>query len=369
MRNPLHSICPYFAMFPEGFARKHIESFTREGDSVFDPFSGRGTTLLEALLLKRHAIAMDINPVAYCISASKAQTPSLNLILTEVERLQKAYTKISRSGLDNECSELPPFFHRAFYHTTLRQILFLRRVLRWRTDPSHRFIATLVLGSLHGEMRSPSYFSNQMPRTISTKPRYSLGYWRRHSLWPRKRDVFGILNSRAEFRLKGDVPQKHGQVALHDAREASNIFKSMHKKITAVVTSPPYFNVTNYEEDQWLRLWFLGHKPRPTYREISKDDRHECKERYWQFLREVWTGIAPLLRNDAVIACRMGAIGLDEKEITAGLMDCVLAAFHNARLMDAPLASTVTKRQTDSFRPGSKGCAFELDYVISVGKI
>jgi len=369
MRNPLHSICPYFAMFPEGFARKHIESFTTENDYVFDPFSGRGTTLLEALLLGRQAIAMDINPVAYCISASKAQTPTLKLILAKIEHLQNAYTKISRSTLENECSDLPPFFHRAFYHTTLRQVLFLRRVLKWRTDALHRFIATLVLGSLHGEMRSPSYFSNQMPRTISTKPKYSLTYWRRHSLWPRKRDVFGILKSRAEFRLKGEVPQNHGQVALHDAREASNIFTSIHKKIAAVVTSPPYFNVTNYEEDQWLRLWFLGHKPRPTYRQISKDDRHARKDCYWQFLREVWTGVAPLLQNDAVLVCRMGAIGLEEDEITAGLMESVLAAFHNARLMDIPLASPVTKRQTDSFRPGSRGCVFELDYVISVGKI
>ena len=50
MRNRLHSICPYFAMFPEEFARNHIENLTDKGDLVLDPFSGRGTTLLQALL-------------------------------------------------------------------------------------------------------------------------------------------------------------------------------------------------------------------------------------------------------------------------------------------------------------------------------
>src|SRR3990172_1169324 len=64
MRNRLHSICPYFAMFPETFAQKHIEKFTEPGDYVYDPFSGRGTTLLQALLMNRRAAASDINPVA-----------------------------------------------------------------------------------------------------------------------------------------------------------------------------------------------------------------------------------------------------------------------------------------------------------------
>lgn len=368
MRNSLHSICPYFAMFPEDFARKHIESFTNENEYVFDPFSGRGTTLLEALLMGRQAIATDINPVAYCISGAKAQAPCLEALLSELERLHKSYAKLSQRMLEKECFDLPPFFHRAFYHTTLWEILFLRRVLNWRTDALHRFIATLILGSLHGEMSSPSYFSNQMPRTISTKPKYSLEYWKRHSLWPHKRDVFSILKSRAEFRLSGVIPQERGQVALQDAREAAAAFPSLRKKIRAVITSPPYFNVTNYEEDQWLRLWFLGHESHPTYQKISKDDRYVKKERYWQFLREVWTGIAPLLQNNAILACRMGAIGLKEKEITTGLMESVLGVFPKARLTAPPLASTVTKRQTDSFRPGTKGCVFELDYVISLGK-
>jgi len=355
-------------MFPEDFARKHIESFTTEDECVFDPFSGRGTTLLEALLIGRQAIATDINPVAYCISGAKSQVPCLEALLSELERLHKAYTKMSQRMLEKECCDLPSFFHRAFYHTTLREILFLRSVLKWRTDALHRFIATLILGSLHGEMRSPSYFSNQMPRTISTKPKYSLEYWKRHSLWPHKRDVFSILKSRAEFRLSGIIPQKHGEVALQDAREAAAAFPSLHKKIRAVITSPPYFNVTNYEEHQWLRLWFLGHEPQPTYQKISKDDRYEKKERYWQFLREVWAGVAPLLQNNSILACRMGAIGLKEKEITTGLMESVLGVFPKACLTAPPLVSNVTKRQTDSFRPGTKGCVFELDYVISLRK-
>src|SRR5207248_2812525 len=149
---------------------------------------------------------------------------------------------------------LPSFFRRAFHPTTQYQILYLRRILNWRQNPTHRFIAALALGSLHGD--SPSYFSNQMPRTISTKPRYSLRYWHKHRLWPKKRDVFKILRQRAAYRLNNDVPDCTGQVALCDVRKAALAFPFLRERVKAIITSPPYFNVTSYEEDQWLRLWF-----------------------------------------------------------------------------------------------------------------
>src|SRR5690348_13615688 len=98
MRNPLHSLCPYFAMFPQQFARHHIEKFSEPGDYVLDPFSGRGTTLLEALLSARQAAAMDINPVAFCISAAKANVPSLRSAAKELRQLKGLYWRTNRAS-------------------------------------------------------------------------------------------------------------------------------------------------------------------------------------------------------------------------------------------------------------------------------
>ena len=39
MRHPLHSICPYFAMFPEYFVERHVLAHTKPGEVVFDPFA------------------------------------------------------------------------------------------------------------------------------------------------------------------------------------------------------------------------------------------------------------------------------------------------------------------------------------------
>jgi hypothetical protein len=365
----MHSICPYLAMFPEDFVLKHAEEYTSEGDRIFDPFSGRGTTLFQSLLMKRKAAAVDVNPVAYCISKAKAQIPSLDNVQNEVERLERRYYAYTRRALDDERAKLPPFFKRAYYHSTLRQILYLRKALKWRDDPAHCFITALVLGSLHGESdKSRSYFSNQMPRTISTKPTYSLKYWRENNLWPHKRDVFSILQSRAVFRLADQEGVRRGSVALADARHAAQTFPHLKDSVSAIITSPPYLDMLRYEEDQWLRLWFLGSKPYPVYRKYSKDDRHTSKLLYWTFLEEVWGGVEPLMKRDSVLVCRIGATSIQQHELTSGLKASLKKAFPKAELLKRPKVSQIKNRQAKSFLPGSRGCKYEVDYIFALNK-
>jgi len=41
-------MCSYLASFPAGLVHAFIARYTRPGDVVLDPFSGRGTTPLQA---------------------------------------------------------------------------------------------------------------------------------------------------------------------------------------------------------------------------------------------------------------------------------------------------------------------------------
>ncbi len=368
MRNPLHSICPYFAMFPERFVREKVERFSGRRDWVFDPFSGRGTTILESRLAGRRAAASDINPVAYCLSRAKAEVPTLDAVTRRLDMLESAYQRqmcvVERSH-GNE--ELPAFFRRAFYHSTLRELMFLRQALAWRTDSVDCFVAVLVLGSLHGEMdRSPSYFSNQMPRTIALKPDYSLRYWGERRLFPRKRKVFDILRGRAALRLAGVPPIEDGLVRLSDARRSACAFPEITGQVSLVVSSPPYLDVTNCEEDQWLRLWFLGGKPWPTRGRLSKDDRHGTPAGYWRFLSEAWAGISPLLKRDSVIVLRVGAKRLSLAELKAGVFNSLRSAFSVVREAEKPRISEIRGCQARCFNPGTTGCQREIDFAFTV---
>ena len=49
------------AVFPIELPKRHILSWTNEGDIVLDPFMGSGTTALAAIELNRHYIGIEMN--------------------------------------------------------------------------------------------------------------------------------------------------------------------------------------------------------------------------------------------------------------------------------------------------------------------
>jgi hypothetical protein len=107
-----------------------------------------------------------------------------------------------------EAEALPEFFAHAFHPTTLRQIVYLRRALDWKNGRTDGMIAALSLGALHGEAdKSSSYFSNQMPRTISTKPAYSIRFWKTRLLEAPRRNVFDLLVRAVNFRYESEAPK------------------------------------------------------------------------------------------------------------------------------------------------------------------
>ena len=95
MRHRFHSLCPYFATFPEAFVEKHLAA-SRYNGVVFDPFCGRGTAVFESLIRGRRSAGCDINPVAACVTGAKCDPPAHSEVL---ERL---------SVLENECLSFQP---------------------------------------------------------------------------------------------------------------------------------------------------------------------------------------------------------------------------------------------------------------------
>ena len=355
-------------MFPPSFVREQVVRYTRAGDIVLDPFSGRGTTLLEAGLWNRQGLASDVNPVAMCVSGAKANVPTLSELCARVTGLRHEFRNVDYREIDIERHTLPEFFQKAFHYLTLREILFLRRRLNWQRNDVDCFIAALALGSLHGEMdRSKSYFSNQMPRTISTKPAYSVRYWKKHRLSAKRRRVFEIIEQRAHLRLAMVLPPRDGVAVKSDVRCLNSALSPWERSVNLVVTSPPYLNVTDFEEDQWLRLWFLGGDPKPTRSHISRDNRYGSPMRYWRFLAEAWKGIADLLAPDAVMVCRIGGKGQTLETMVGPLLATVRAAFPEVRLAKQPVESAPPYRQTNNFRPGSSGVGAEVDFTFRIG--
>ena len=69
----LHPMCSYLASFPAALAHAFIGRYSRRGDVVLDPFSGRGTTPLQACAEGRIGVGNDLNPFAHLLTAAKVE--------------------------------------------------------------------------------------------------------------------------------------------------------------------------------------------------------------------------------------------------------------------------------------------------------
>ncbi len=71
-----HEFYRYPARFSPTFVRAAIQTFTRPGDWVIDPFAGGGTTLVEAMAMGRNALGIDISSLSSFICEAKTQVLS-----------------------------------------------------------------------------------------------------------------------------------------------------------------------------------------------------------------------------------------------------------------------------------------------------
>ena len=358
MRHRFHALCPYFAMFPESFAEYWIKRLTKPNDTVLDPFSGRGTTALTALLCGRHAISSDVNDVAVCLTKAKTISPSYKRLRSRIIELRREFDP---KAWKKPAAAADEFFQYAYAPGTLQQLLYLRESLDWKQSRVDNMLAALTLGSLHGEASSKRYLSNQMPRTISTKPRYSVNFWKARELVAPERDVFAVLGDMATFRYESPIPEGDSVVLHTDMRNLPRVIDAKKQgPLHCAITSPPYLNVTSFEEDQWLRLWFLGGPSYPKKGTVSRDDRHGTADHYWSFIGDMWRSLGSVMDDDAHVVIRIGSRKISPEALKRGLAGCAQFSGRKVKLVSHRVTE-IKKRQTDAFRPGTKGCVVELD--------
>jgi hypothetical protein len=165
----------------------------------------------------------------------------------------------------------------------------------------------------------------------------------------------------ASYRLATPIPRRRGAVAESDARLAGDRFENLKGRVSLVVTSPPYLDMTDYSEDQWLRLWFLGGPSEPA--RGRSDDRHRSAGTYWTFLAEAWTGVKNLLAPGAILIVRIGGTHVSFTEARERLLQSLRTGLgETVEPLDEGFCSEILGRQTNGFRPGTSGQRLEFDF-------
>lgn len=272
--DPFHSLCSYLGAFPPSLANYFIRYFTDEKDLVYDPYSGRGTTVLESRILKRNVIASDLNPIALALSKAKSHNLKVETILSRIDELEQDYDyPLFLPEAKAQSDEI----HLIFHPRTLAQLCYLRLVLVDSASKVDEFLIGAVLGVMHGGERkdgSSGYLSISMPNTFSMSPEYVRRFVQTKQLNREFRDVFQILREKTIRNfVKHDFPKIDGKVFECDAKTVSkhpNLSK-YKKKVDLILTSPPYLGIVNYARQNWIRSWFLGADPEEVSSRLDDD--------------------------------------------------------------------------------------------------
>jgi hypothetical protein len=344
---------PYYAMFPRAFADGVVARYTQPGDAVLDPFAGRGTALFSAAKQERVGIGMELNPVGWVYSKTKLKPARFDAVTTRLEGLGKQSPKYGKKADD-----LPQFFHRAYTRRVRSFLLAARNMLNWRQCRTDRTVMALLLVYLHGKQGAA--LSNQMRQTKSLSPGYAIRWWAERRLEPPDVDPVAFMRSRLTWRYARGIPmQSDSHVYLGDStRLLSELGKRDVRQATLLLTSPPYFGVTNYHYDQWLRLWLLGGRPDALRAGGRYRDKFENQSEYRRLLKLVFERSAPLLSPDATVYVRT-----DNRKITYATTREVLTETFPDKVLRRVVRPVKGQTQTRLFGPNAPKVG-EVDLIL-----
>jgi hypothetical protein len=252
----LHEIS-YRACFKPQLPRFFIQRLTKPGEIVYDPFKGRGTTLVEAALLGRIPFGCDVNPLSAFLIKPRLNPPTL-------EQIAARLNEIDFTQRPEWPEELLVFYHPE----TLKQIValreyFIRRDSKRNLDSVDDWIRMVAINRLTGH--SPGFFSvYTLPpnQAVSIKSQQKINATRNQT--PPQRDVAKIILKKSRALLKdldANAKQNLRTVSSRSlllTQASSRTSQIPEKSVSLVVTSPPFLDVVDYAGDNWLRCWFVG---------------------------------------------------------------------------------------------------------------
>jgi len=295
LAHSLHEIS-YRACFKAQLPEFFIGRLTGPGDTVYDPFSGRGTTVIQAALMGRAALGNDINPLSAMLAQPRTAPPAIAAIARRLEAVD-----LSKGETTGE-RDLSPFYHPE----TLRQVTALRRYLLDRNaagtlDDVDRWIRMVALNRLSGH--SPGFFSvYTMPpnQAVSIESQRRINAAR--SQTPPPRDVARII-LRKSLSLLSDGPPPPGPAPVLLTGSADATPAIARGSVSLLVTSPPFLDVVDYEGDNWLRCWFAGIDPA-----MVKIARHRDLAGWEALVRRCFIEFARIIRPGGFIAFEVGEV-------------------------------------------------------------
>lgn len=330
------AVGPYYAMFPLDFAFEVVENYSKPGELVVDPFAGRASSIYAAATKGRHGLGIEINPLGWVYAQMKLNPAPLQ----HVESRFRAIVKASeREKYIEQAKDLPDFFRWCYSKDILAFLLAARNLLDWRANRIDRTLMTFILVYLHGKLGQN--LSNQMRQSKAMGYSYSVRWWKERKLRAPQIDIKDFLLPRIRWRYEVGIPQiTSSKVKMADSskvlkKEAEAFENKIGKRCSLFFTSPPYYGLTNYHKDQWLRLWMLGGEELPLWVSEKHKGRFESQVEYKELLEDVFSVASEIMDDTGTVYVRT-----DTREFTRTTTLDVLRKYFpdwDEKIVEAPV--------------------------------
>ena len=340
----VHRLHPYLGKFIPQLAEVFLRKYFIKGQTVLDPFSGSGTTLIQANELGINAVGYDISAFNVLLIRAKSARYCINKMEREVlDALRKVYdvtqtdpTQVNLNGnklgkLD--ISETDNEYLKAWFAPKALKELLTYRYFIETSNYEYTDLLRVILSRSARSARLTTHFDLDFPKKPQLTPYHC--YKHRRQCAPTE-DAFKFINRYSLDTIKRikefDQIRTHASIMVSDDDSRKAIFP----KFDGLITSPPYVGLIDYHEQHAYAYHLLGLKDKREAEigAAANGSSKGAQEKYQQDIAHVFSNAAKAMSKEGrMIVVANDSKGLYEKiaELAGLRCECIINRHVNRR--------------------------------------